>query len=100
LAPCILPPTAGKPTDGADGHVVVAQNLAAQPDAGQLSSGQYVAFRDGHARWFAGDELDAARGAAGMSAAGVKLIDSGVLCQGQDKPLPSGNVEFADIFNR
>src|SRR6266581_1410390 len=74
--------------DDFDGHVVVAEDLAAQADAGgggEASGGHDVFFGLGHRLGFADDELDAAGGAAGVAAAGVELIRSGFVGEGVDE---------------
>src|SRR5690606_16668090 len=47
----------------------------------------------------AGDELDATRCAAGVPAAGVLLIDAGVLLECENEALPIGHEERAHSFD-
>src|SRR5438874_11792087 len=60
----------GRAADDADGHVVVAEDLAAEAHAGDALGGQDVLLGGGHPVRLAADELDAAGGAAGIAAAG------------------------------
>jgi hypothetical protein len=58
---------------------VIAEDLAAQAEVrggDQAALGEDVLFRLGHLGGFAGDEFDAAGGAAGVAAAGVSLLIS------------------------
>src|SRR5262245_53017712 len=61
--------------DDADRHVVIAEDLAAEPDAARALGGQRRLFGDRHARGLAGHEFDAARRAPSVAAAGMQLID-------------------------
>jgi hypothetical protein len=79
---------------------VIAENLATQPDACQAAGLQHVAFGDRHLARLAGDELDAAGRAAGIAAAGVELINSRILDQGQYEALGGWNFESTDAFDR
>jgi hypothetical protein len=83
----------------ANGHVVVAVDLATEPSTGYLAGTQAILFGLGHPRRFTGDELDAASGAFRVTAAGVKLILAGVLHQGQNQAFSLGNRELANTFN-
>ncbi len=76
--------TSLEPADRADRHIVIACDLATQSNASQAAGFQYIAFGDGHASGFATDEFNTAGGAAGVSAASVQLIDSGVFGKCQD----------------
>ena len=91
---------AGQPADGADRHVVVAENLATEPDARQPLGGQDVPFGDGHPLGFAGHKLDPAGGAARVAAAGVELVHMGLVFQGQDQALVQRDLELSDSFDR
>ena len=73
--------------DGADGHVVIAEDLARQADAGHALGGEHLLLGDGHSLGFALDELDAAGRAAGVAAAGMEDVDPGVLLDRQHQPL-------------
>src|SRR4030095_13526370 len=53
----VLAAAARQPADGADAHVVVAQDLAAQPDAGQAAGRQDVPLGYRHSVGLAGQEL-------------------------------------------
>jgi len=67
-------------------HVVIAQNLAGEPDARQFTGGQAFLFRHSHLRWFAVDELDPARGAAGIASARVKDVHIRILLDREYQP--------------
>ena len=45
---------------------------------------------------FAGDEVDSAGGAAGVAAAGVELVDLGIIGQCVDQAFAGGDFEGAD----
>jgi hypothetical protein len=49
--------------------------------------------------WLAIDKLDAAGGAAGVSATCMQLVDTSILLECEHKSLAIGNLKFADIFN-
>jgi hypothetical protein len=95
----IGPAAAGEPTNGANGHVVVAQDLAAQPHAGQSASGQDRLFGDGHLRWLARHELHPAGRTPGVAAAGMELIDLRLIFQRQYKSFVLRNLEFPYSVN-
>ena len=65
----------------------------------QAAGGEDVLLGVGHLVGLAGDELDAAGGAAGVAAAGVELIDLGLVLQRQDQPLAVRHLERADAFH-
>jgi len=73
--------------------------LAAQPNTAEAPGSQHIALGDGHAIGLAVDELDAAGGAASVAAAGVKLIDAGILFEGEDEPLTLRYFELANAFD-
>jgi hypothetical protein len=88
--------------DDFDGHVVVAEDLATQADAGhgsQASGGHDVFFGLGHGFGVAGDELDAAGGAAGVAAAGVELVGLGFVGEGVDEAFAGGDFKVAEVFD-
>jgi len=85
--PRIFSPAARQTADGANRHVLIAKDLAAQPDARQASRRQYVAFGDSHVVRLAVEELDAACRAARVPATGVQLINSRILLKSQNEPL-------------
>jgi hypothetical protein len=76
-----------KPADGADGHVLVAQDLARKADAGKTLVGQLCLFRRSHLLRFAGDKFDAAGRAAAVPATGMELVNPGLVDQRQHKAL-------------
>src|SRR5262249_49884062 len=93
------PARAGEPADGPDGHVVVTEDLAAQANASDVLRSQDVLLGGGHRIGLAGDELDAAGGAASVATTGMELVDLGLVGERQDKAFAGGHVEFTDTFN-
>lgn len=84
--------------DGPDRHVVVASDLAAQANAARSLRFEHIALRDRHFCRLAADELNPARRAASLSAAGVQLVDPGFFRQCQDQTLAYWHFEFADTL--
>ena len=74
--------------DRAHRHVVIADDLAGQPDAGHPRAFS-TCFSAAVIVGLAVDELDAARRAAGIAAAGVELVDVDVLLEARTRRLPS-----------
>ena len=87
-------------TDGADGHVVIAEDLAREPDAGQPALGEPLLFRRGVTGRLSLDELHAACRAAGISSARVQDIDLRVLLDCEHEALFCGHVERAVSVDR
>ena len=81
--------------DALDRHVAVAEDLATQPHAFQPARGEQVFFGLGHLVWLAGKKLHPAGCAAGVPAAGVKLVHPGILLQSQHQPFAFHNVKIA-----
>jgi hypothetical protein len=77
----------------------MAGDLTAEADAGCALGGQAVFLGEGEGVGFAGDKFDAAGGAAGITAAGVKLVLAGLVGEGEDEAFSFGYVEFADAFD-
>ena len=93
---------AGQAADGSDAHVVVAQDLAGEAQAGggdQAPGGEDFFFGLSHGLGFAGEELDSAGGAACVAAAGVELVDAGFVGEGVDQALVLGDFELAGVFD-
>ena len=65
----------------------------------QAAGGQDLLFGFGHLPGFAGDELDAAGGAARVPAAGVKLIDLRFILQRIDQALSLRDFELSDAID-
>jgi hypothetical protein len=86
--------------DRSDGHGVIADDLARKADARDAARRQNVALGDGHAIRLAFDEFHAARRAAGITAAGVKLIDLRVLLEGEDEAFSVLHLDGAESFHR
>jgi hypothetical protein len=68
---CVFAPAAFETTDDADGHIVIAKNLTAQPHPRKVTRREEISFGDRHLLWFACHELHAASGAPCVSAAGM-----------------------------
>ena len=82
--------------DHADCHVLIANNLTAQPDTGQTSRGEQIFFGDGQAGRLSRNKLDAASGAAGIPAAGVQLVNTRILFQCQHQPFSWRHFKLAN----
>jgi len=95
----ILATAAREAADDADGHVVIAENLAAQPHARQPAGGQHLLLGQGHLIGLAGHELDAASCATSIAAAGMQLVHSRLVFEGQHEPLALRHLEFTDAVN-
>jgi hypothetical protein len=89
-----------EPADGADGHVVVADDLAREPGAGHAARRQHVLLGDRHPIRLPLDELDAAGRAPGVAAAGVQDVHAGVLLDGEHEPLAGVHVHRSVTFDR
>lgn len=85
--------------DAADAHVVIAYNLTAQSHTGDSLGDQDVFLGHRHRLGLAIEELHAAGRAAGVAAAGVKLIDSRVFGQCEHQPFSLGHIEFTEAFD-
>ena len=84
----------------ANGHFVIAYDLTRQPDAGQSFGRELFLFSHRMRRRLAFDELDATGRAAGEPSTGVQDIDSGILFNGVDQPLPGWHFECSDSVDR
>jgi hypothetical protein len=82
-------------TLGANRHVLIANDLAAQADAGQAARRKHVSLGNRHAFRLALDELDAACRTPRIPAAGVQLIDPGIMLERQNQPLPVRHFKLA-----
>ena len=98
-APGVRPAGALQPADGTDRHVLVAEELARQANTGQALGLEDGFFGGRLLRRLVLDELHAARGASGVSAACMQDVDLGVLFNGQDESLAVGHVERPVSFN-
>ena len=78
---------AGEPADGADRHVVVADDLTREPHAGQTAFLELALFRPGHGCRFTLGELDPACRAACIPTTGVENIDACILFNREDESL-------------
>src|SRR3954465_10899010 len=85
--PGVLAAAAGQAADGTHRHVVVTGNLATEPHAGNALGAQDCFLGRRHLVRFPGEELDTTGRAAGVPAAGMELVDLGLICQGQHEAL-------------
>ena len=99
LRASVGPPASREAADGADGHVLVAEDLTRQPDARKLAAfeGGQLGLRVGIR--LAAQEFDPARRTARISPARMELVDSGVLFERKDKSLSVGHLERAHAFH-
>jgi hypothetical protein len=79
----IFAPAARQTANDADRHVLIANDLTAQPNSRQASRRQHVTLGDGHLGRLAFEKLNAARRAARIAATGVQLVDSRILLKGE-----------------
>ena len=94
----IFATAAREAADSTDGHVVIAENLAAQPHARQPTGGKHLLLGNGHLVGLACQGLDPASGAARVAAAGMELVDSSLVFEGQHEALALPHLEFTDAF--
>lgn len=95
----IRTPRSLEAADRADCHVVIAQNLARQPDSGKPSRGKAFPLSDRHTRRFSLDELHAAGCAAGVPPAGMQNIDVRILFDGEHEAFVACNIDRSKSFN-
>jgi hypothetical protein len=93
--------TAGsrQPTDGAHRHVVIAENLATEPNPSRPFGRQCRNLRGRPARRLSSNEFDSARGASRVAATGMQLIDVGFVFQSQHEPFPLRNGKRSDSLD-
>lgn len=96
--PAVCAAAAGETTDHADGHVVVARDLATEASPFHFPGSQAVMFRLGHASGFARDEFDATGGTLGVPAARMQLVLSSIFSQCQDQTLSLRNSKLTNTF--
>ena len=84
----IFATAASQAADHTDRHIVIARDLTAQPYARHAAGRQHVPLSDSDLIRFAIDEFDATGCAARLPTARMQLIDTRVLFQRQDQPLP------------
>ncbi len=98
-------PGSGRPlpvesADRANRHVVIADDLAREPNADRSLRHQDLPFRDRHPRGLSVDELDAARRAAGVAAAGVQDVHMCILLDREHEALAVLDVNRSESFDR
>jgi hypothetical protein len=93
----VFPAATRQAADCPNGHIVIAEDLATEPDSGQAASGERILLGDGRTLRLTGQELHSAGSATRIAAAGVQLIDLGLIFQGQNQALSLWDVEFANI---
>src|SRR5687768_14938512 len=96
---CVLAATSRQAADGTHGHVMVAQDLAAQPDSRQTSGCQHVPLGDRHLVWLRLYKFDSASGATSVSATGMQLIDPRILLESQHQSLALRNLKRPYTFH-
>ena len=97
---CIRPAAAREPADRANGHIVVAGNLARQSHACHAARGEDIPFCDGHHLRLSGDELDPAGRAACIASTRMKHVHSGVLLDREDEPFSRLHLDRWEPFDR
>jgi len=93
------PAAPGQPADDFHGHIVIANNLAAKPYAGEAPCRQHRLLRRRHFIRLARNELDTAGRAPSVAAARVQLVHFGFVLKRQHKALFGWNVELPDILD-
>src|SRR6185436_5614999 len=88
-----------KPADRANGHVVVTHDLTRQTHSCESLRFQSRLLRQRHARRLAADELDAARRAARVAAAGVQHINLGILLDREYQSFAGLDIHSGKPFN-
>jgi hypothetical protein len=95
----ILATAARKAADNTDGHVVITENLAAQPHARQATSRKHLLLSNGHLVGLASQELDPASRATSVTAASMELVYSSLIFEGQHETLALPHLEFTYDIN-
>jgi hypothetical protein len=95
----VLATAVRKAADNTDGHVVIAENLAAQPHARQPTSRKHLLLGSGHLVGLACQELDPASRATSVAAARMELVHSSLIFEGQHETLALPYLEFTDAIN-
>jgi hypothetical protein len=89
-----------EPADGANRHVVVAHDLAGQPNAGETFRGEPFHFGGGVAGGFSVYEFDAAGGASGVTATRMQDIHAGIVLNREYEALSVWDLDRPVSFNR
>jgi hypothetical protein len=92
-------PATGETADGTHRHVMIAGNLAAQADAGQPSRREDSLFGGRHSIRLTCYEFHPTSRAAGVTTAGMELIDFGFILQGQNHPFAIRNFKLTNTFH-
>jgi four helix bundle protein len=90
---------AGEAADGANRHLVIADNLAGQAHARETFLCEPGLFSNRHSIRFAADELNAAGCAAGIAAAGMQDVHAGILFNRKHEALAIFNVNGSKAFH-
>ena len=77
---------------------MIAENLTRQPDTGQGPGGEAFLLGRRVLLRFSGDELDTARRAARVAAAGMEDVHVRVLLDGEHEPLALRHIEYSVPF--
>jgi hypothetical protein len=93
--------TAFQTADQSYGHVVVASQLATEPNTrfGHAAGLQDLLFGYRHLVRLAGDEGNTASGTAGSTPASVQLIGASLFDERFDQPFASWDLKLANVFN-
>src|SRR5688572_4991536 len=88
-----------QPADSSHAQIVIAQDLARQPDSGEPSLFEPLLFGRRHRRRLAVDEFNTACGASRVSTTRVQNVDLRVLLDCEHEAFVIGNVKRSIIFD-
>jgi hypothetical protein len=97
--PGIRPAASFEAADRANGHVVVAEDLAGQSHAGNTAGSEHVAFGDGHLIRFAFDKYDPARGTSRIAAASMQDVNARILLDSAHQTFSVCDFDRSKSFN-
>jgi hypothetical protein len=80
-------------------HILVAEDLAAEPNSGDTTLSEDRLFGHRHLVGLPRSEFHSAGGAASLSAAGMKLVGACLLTQGCGQALARGHFELPNPFD-
>jgi len=85
--------------NGSHGHIVIAEDLTAQPDSSKPPRRENCSLGFCHRRGLARNELHSASCAASVAATGMQLIDACLVSQSQNQALACRHIELSDTFD-
>jgi len=88
-----------QPGNRSNFHIAITLNLTTQPNAGETASCQQLLLGNGNFFRFAVNEFHAAGRAAGISTAGMQLINVCIFRQREYKPLSGDHFKFPDTVH-